>query len=134
MGTFPEMAELLYPFESFTDWRVPHVHNLLLQVGIDVGIPGLAAWLSILINICWFSWKLYRKGKKENRSWLAGLGAALLCSQLVMLVHGIVDDVTWGVRPEPIIWGVWGIAISAAVLYLSPELKSTAKVGLPQAG
>lgn len=122
MGTFPDMAEILYPFESFADWRVPHVHNLILQVAIDVGIPGLVAWLAILLNIIWISWRLFRKGMRENHRWLAGFGGALLCSQVILLVHGIVDDVTWGVRPEPILWGVWGLAVSAYLLYCSPEM------------
>jgi putative inorganic carbon (HCO3(-)) transporter len=121
MGTFPDVAEVLYPFESFPDWRVPHVHNLVLQVGVDVGVPGLIAWGAILLGVSYASFRVYLHGRQQSDAWISGLGCALLSSQAVLLIHGIVDDVTWGVRPEPILWGIWGVAIAAFRLYIDPQ-------------
>ena len=113
MGTFTEVADLLYPFFSFGDWKVPHSHNLLLQIAIDAGIPGLLAWLSIYSIILFLAWQIYQQGRKKQNNWVCGIGAAIISSQILMMVHGIVDSVTWGVRPEPILWALWGITIAA---------------------
>jgi putative inorganic carbon (HCO3(-)) transporter len=43
----------------------------------------------------------------------------LLCSQLALGVHGLFDAVTWGmVRPAPLIWAIWGLALAAGNFYL----------------
>jgi len=65
------------------------------------------------------SWRIYQVGSKSGNRWAAGLGAGLLCSQVALVTHGLVDAVTWGmVRPAPLVWVVWGLAASGAGLFL----------------
>jgi putative inorganic carbon (HCO3(-)) transporter len=117
MGLYKVTAEALYPFSQTSSAGIPHAHNLFLQVGVDLGIPGLVAWLSILVLILVLSWQLYRKGRIVS-SWAAGVGAGLLLSQFALILHGLTDSVTWGmVRSAPIVWGIWGIAAASSSIF-----------------
>jgi len=113
MGSFGPVADLLYPFFLASPGQIPHAHNLFLQVAVDLGIPGLIAWLAILVLVITTAWQVYRHGRTVGDGWVAGLGAGLLCSQVALAVHGLTDAVTWGmVRPAPIVWGLWGLAVA----------------------
>jgi putative inorganic carbon (HCO3(-)) transporter len=114
IGLFGDVADTLYPFFLSLPGSVPHAHNLFLQIAVDMGIPGLIAWLSILLIMLALSWQLYRFARLRGDHWSAGLGAGLFCSQLALIVHGLLDAVTWGaVRPVPIVWALWGLACAA---------------------
>jgi putative inorganic carbon (HCO3(-)) transporter len=113
MGSFTKVADTLYPFSS-SPGRIPHAHNLFLQVAVDLGIPGLIAWLAILLTVIFVSWKVYYSGKTSHNGLITGIGAALLCSQIALITHGLTDSVTWGmVRPAPLVWVIWGVAIAS---------------------
>jgi putative inorganic carbon (HCO3(-)) transporter len=125
MGSFGNVADVLYPFFLAAPGTIPHAHNLFLQVAVDLGIPGLVAWLSVFGLVSIASWQVYRRGRSDRNAWAAGLGAALLCSQLALAVHGLTDAVTWGmVRPAPIVWALWGLAVAASRVYLLPPSES----------
>jgi putative inorganic carbon (hco3(-)) transporter len=113
MGLFGEVADALYPFFSYSPGAILHAHNLFLQIGVDLGIPGLIAWLAILLVVIALSWKQYRYGRVHQNVQCAALGAGLLSSQLALVVHGMTDAVTWGmVRPAPLVWAIWGLAVA----------------------
>jgi len=113
MGSFTEVADTLYPFFS-SPGRVFHAHNLFLQVTVDLGIPGLIVWLAILLTVIFVSWQVYYAGKASHNGLIAGIGAALLCSQFALITHGLTDSVTWGmVRPGPFVWVIWGVGIAS---------------------
>jgi putative inorganic carbon (hco3(-)) transporter len=113
MGSFQEVADLLYPFFMFSPEEIVHAHNLFLQIGVDLGLPGLIAWLSIFLLVIFCSIKIFSLGRLMNNGWYSGLGAGLLGSHLALTVHGLTDAVTWGmVRPAPLVWVIWGLAVS----------------------
>ncbi len=118
MGTFGRAADTLYPFFIYAPGKIDHAHNLFLQVAVDLGIPGLIAWCVILSLASLASWQLYRLGRLRMNALAAGLGAGLLCSQVALVIHGLTDAVTWGmVRPAPLVWVVWALAIAARTVY-----------------
>jgi len=113
MGLFGDVADTMYPFFLASPGSVPHAHNLFLQVAVDLGIPGLIAWLTILASVSVSAWQVYRRGRVEGDRWLAALGAALVSSQVALTVHGLTDAVTWGmVKPAPLVWVLWGLAVA----------------------
>ena len=119
MGTYMEVTDLLYPLFLFVPGTIEHAHNLFLQLAVDLGIPGAVGWISILLVVIVVSWRIYKVGLIWEDQWVAGLGAGLLCSQVVLVTHGLVDAVTWGmVRPAPLVWAVWGLAAGGAGLFL----------------
>lgn len=114
MGTFHQTVNLLYPLllANF-DVDIPHAHNLPLQVAVDLGLPGLIVWLAIFLLVIYGAGRVYRHGKLTENGWLAGLGAGLLGSQVVLLVHGMLDATVWGTRPAILLWAVWGLVMAA---------------------
>jgi O-antigen ligase len=113
LGSFGPVADRLYPFFSYAPNTILHAHNLFLQVAVDLGMPGLIAWLAIVGTVSTSAWQLYRRGQQVQDGWAAGLGAGLLGSQVALIVHGLFDAVTWGmVRPAPLVWLIWGLALA----------------------
>ena len=114
LGLYVRAADLLYPFLSAEPGSVPHAHNLFLQIGVDLGVPGLIAWLGAYLLACTTAWRVYRAGKAGHAGRAAGLGAGLLAGQLALAVHGMLDAVTWGmVRPALLVWALWGLSAAA---------------------
>lgn len=113
MGTFAQTTDALYPLRGKAP---PHVHNLYLQVGLDVGVPGLLAWLAIFLIVTWAAWCLVHQ-KNNRETWFRSLGAGILGSQAALALHGMFDSVTWGmIRPAPLIWGLWGLCLGVYLL------------------
>ena len=126
MGLYTEIADVFYPFFLTTSSAAPHAHNLFLQVAVDLGIPGVVAWLAILMLVVTGAWQLYRHGRVTGDGWVAGIGAGLLCSQVALMTHGLTDAVTWGiVRAAPIVWGLWGLTIAAWQVLVVESVKSS---------
>ncbi|MBN2549725.1 MAG: O-antigen ligase family protein [Anaerolineales bacterium] len=119
MGSFTQVTNLLYPFSAAPS-TIDHAHNLFLQIGVDLGIAGLIAWLAIFLGMLASAWSLYRQGMARGNRFAAGLGAGLFCSQIALAVHGLTDAVTWGmVRPAPLVWALWGITAAAYAFFSS---------------
>ena len=113
MGSFNRVADLLYPFVLNAPCNVEHVHNLFLQIAVDLGLPGLIAWLSLWLGILMITWQMIKQGKISGNTVLIGQAVGLFGSQVALGVHGILDAVTWGmVKPAPLVWALWGIAIA----------------------
>lgn len=118
MGNFGIVVDTLFPPFLNAPAIIDHAHNLFLQVAVDLGIPGFIGWSSILIVVIICSCQVFRKGRLLQNGWVSGLGAGLLSSQIALIVHGLVDAVTWGmVRPAPIVWGLWGLATASWSVY-----------------
>jgi putative inorganic carbon (HCO3(-)) transporter len=117
MGSFSIIIDTLHPFTLLGQGTVDHAHNLFLQIGVDLGLPGLISWFAILLITFTFSWQSYSKGKHSENKILLGLGMGFFCSQVALCSHGFLDAVTWGmVRQAPVIWGIWGLSIAAGLL------------------
>ncbi|GAB4522569.1 MAG: hypothetical protein Fur0018_04510 [Anaerolineales bacterium] len=111
MGTFGPVADMLYPFFWEKPGSVVHAHNLFLQIGVDVGIPGLIAWLACWLGTAWMGWLLYR-GASDGLG--RAVGAGVLLAQVVVGVHGFFDAVVWGqIRAAPLLWLVWALPMMA---------------------
>jgi putative inorganic carbon (hco3(-)) transporter len=144
MGTFRQVANAMYPFFlAGPDADIPHAHNLFLQVAVDLGLPGLIAWLAIFLLVCVGAWRVYRRGRRgaypaspplplspSPPLYIAGLGAGLLASQIALAVHGLTDAATWGTRPALIVWAVWGLAMAAWNLQRTADRIGRRRLGL----
>ncbi|HLF90832.1 MAG TPA: O-antigen ligase family protein [Anaerolineales bacterium] len=113
MGLFGDVADALYPFVGVEPGVIPHAHQLFLQIAVDLGVPGLIAWFAVFVIVSVAAWQVYRAAQQKEDRWLMGLGTGLLASQVALIVHGLLDAVTWGmVRSAPIVWGIWGLVIA----------------------
>jgi putative inorganic carbon (HCO3(-)) transporter len=95
LGAFDRVLPLLYPL-PFAIENFPHAHNLLLQVGVDLGLPGLICFLALLINVGVMALSLVRRATDSalHQALAAGAAAALVA----LLVHGIFDAAVWNVK------------------------------------
>jgi putative inorganic carbon (HCO3(-)) transporter len=122
MGSFQEAAEAFYAYDQYAPAYIPHAHNLFLQVGVDLGIPGLVAWCSILMGMFYIAWRIASVGKRKQNAQMLSAGGALLASQVALVSNGLTDAVVWGmVRPAPLVWILWGFGAAIASYSLNKE-------------
>ncbi len=114
MGAFNDVATRLYPFPVVDD---PGAHNLALQVGVDLGIPGLIAFLAILILTVYMGLSSIAELNVSGDIPLRALSIGLLAGIIALFFHGLVDITVWGTRVAYIPWLVIGL-IAAIYLYL----------------
>jgi putative inorganic carbon (HCO3(-)) transporter len=116
MNTFREVVHILYPlFIISPEFELGHAHNEYLQAALDLGLPGLIAYLSLHIGAFWMLVRL--AGQKPStglsvraqRAMIAGLGGGLLAH----LIYGLTDAVALGAKPGFLWW--WLLALIAAL-------------------
>jgi O-antigen ligase len=86
LGTFPlvfSIYTLLINVPAIID-----AHNLLLDLAVSQGIPGLLVWLVILGGTVSLAWQARINNSAKYRLPLGGACVMLI----VMLVHGLVED------------------------------------------
>jgi putative inorganic carbon (HCO3(-)) transporter len=90
---------------------VPHAHNNFLQVGVDLGIPGLVAYVGLLAAFTLCAWRVHRSTRtRSTRLLVAGLFSGMLAHQ----VFGVMDAITLGAKPGFLLWIILGLV---AALY-----------------
>jgi putative inorganic carbon (HCO3(-)) transporter len=120
MNTFREVVHVLYPlFLISPDVDIAHAHNEYLQAGLDLGIPGLIAFLSIHIVAFWMLFDVWKANCNSRflhpnscttpptlqRSIVIGLGGGLTAHML----FGITDAITLGAKPGILWWILLGL-------------------------
>ena len=109
MGTFRELVHILYPlFLISSETDISHAHNHWLQAGLDVGIPGLIAYISIWLGAIGLLMLTGRTPRTALHRW-AGYGLA--ASFTAYFVFGLVDTVALGARPGFVFWYMIGLAV-----------------------
>jgi putative inorganic carbon (HCO3(-)) transporter len=109
LGTFRHVAIRLYPLSLPPEFDVGHAHNVFLQVALDVGLPGLIAYLALTllaVSICWTAAVRDRALRPIGLGLLAGLGAFHL--------YGLADALAMGSKPALLIWVLMGITTALA--------------------
>ena len=97
----------MYPFFlRGPDAEVPHAHSLILQAGIDLGVPGLVALVGLLTV---FSIIVLQTVRLARDTPLEPLSVGLLCGFMVYLIHGLVDYITFSTKPGTVIWAILGL-------------------------
>ncbi len=134
IGTFSLIIPALYPYEQASYSAIEHAHNLLLQVAVDLGLPGLLLFSWLLVAVVYVLVDIIRSGGEltalvtplqpgqrhlrdaQRRSahrqaalrWALAVGA--LAALVGMLVHGLVDAVTWSTKLAFLPWLFYALA------------------------
>jgi putative inorganic carbon (HCO3(-)) transporter len=106
IGTFATVMPRLYPL-SYPVEEYPHAHNLFFQVGIDLGIPGLIVYLALIMNLWLMLIGLLRTPQQNGLTSTLTFGAT--GSLAAMLVHGLLDAATWGVKLAFVPWVLFAL-------------------------
>jgi putative inorganic carbon (HCO3(-)) transporter len=118
LGAFDRVLPLLYPL-PFAIESFPHAHNLLLQAGVDLGLPGLICFLALLINVGVMALSLVRTATSSalHRALAAGAAASLVA----LLVHGIFDAAVWNVKLAFFPWLLYALVTQLFLFSHRPE-------------
>jgi putative inorganic carbon (HCO3(-)) transporter len=111
-GAFEPMLDTQFPFYLHGAW-VEHAHNLLIQVALDLGLPGLIAFVALLMLALWCARDAALIYRQAGQRALAALSWAALASLIALLVHGAVDATAWIVsRGAFVLWAIVGVVLA----------------------
>ncbi|MFN2138464.1 MAG: O-antigen ligase family protein, partial [Candidatus Promineifilaceae bacterium] len=96
LNNFRQLVHVLYPLPSVSPTLdIAHAHNHLLQAGLDLGIPGLVAYMSLWLVAAGLLWYALRQPGSTNHS-LRVLQIGLAGSLSAGWLFGILDAVALG--------------------------------------
>jgi putative inorganic carbon (HCO3(-)) transporter len=104
LGTFREVRVLLYPMTVPPSYDIAHAHNIFLQTALDIGIPGLVAYLALLGLIGVMGLRIAVR-KPEYRVLIFGL----LAGFVALHSYGMTDALALGSKPGIIFWYALGL-------------------------
>lgn len=116
LGTFRWVVTRLYPTGYTID--IAHAHNMFLQVGLDVGIPGLISYLALLLISGTVAWKAARS---DSRFRPVAIG--LLAAIAALHVYGLTDALAPGSKPALVFWIAIGLLAGMARITLGTTQK-----------
>ena len=127
MNTFREVVHVLYPlFTISPDIDIAHAHNEFLQVALDLGIPGLIAFISIYFISFWMLAKVWKNpaGKKTSPRASEERIAFIVSQDIVLrkalvlgfggglfghMIFGMTDAISLGAKPGIFFWLLLGL-------------------------
>jgi O-antigen ligase len=96
-GLGPELVERRYPIyrsPSAPRYDIPHLHNSLLQLAAERGLPALAAYLWMTVASIAVAWRGYaREGGRSGRN--ADLYVGTMLALLAFNLAGLFEN-NWG--------------------------------------
>jgi putative inorganic carbon (HCO3(-)) transporter len=107
LGTFRQAAPYVYPLLLVSpDKDIAHAHNVFLQMGVDLGLPGLIAYVALLVVAVRVGWQRIRRG-----GWGRWAALGVLAGLLGFHVYGLADTLSLGSKPSFLFW--WLLALLA---------------------
>jgi putative inorganic carbon (HCO3(-)) transporter len=104
LGTFRVVVRRLYPVTINPTYDIAHAHNVFLQVALDVGIPGLIAYVAMLLVSGTVVWQLMKKDQS-----LRIISAGLLAALAAFHVYGLTDTLALGSKSSILLWAIFGL-------------------------
>jgi putative inorganic carbon (HCO3(-)) transporter len=108
MGTFRHSVKVFYPLPVSPTWDIAHAHNAFLQVALDVGLPGLAAYAAIWLLITRTIVSCLRRARDQMRALAFGFSGCLVSC----FVYSLLDTVALGAKPGFLWWMMLGMIVS----------------------
>ncbi len=118
MNTARKVLPVLYPtFLASPDFDFAHAHNQLLQAALDLGIPGLTAYLALWLISATLLVRVYRRSpERHDRMMAGGLGAGLIAQ----FSFGMTDSISLGSKPAVLFWFMLALIVSLHRIALPP--------------
>ncbi|MCP5106857.1 MAG: O-antigen ligase family protein [bacterium] len=100
-------------------YRYSHPHNKLLLLAVELGLPGVIAYLALLACMAFAVTAVWRKNGDTFLSWAAlGLG----CGQLAHFIFEMTDAVPFGAKVNVFSW--LSLALIAAIYNFTLKAKN----------
>jgi putative inorganic carbon (HCO3(-)) transporter len=125
LGMFDPVLDMLYPlFTLGSTSSLFHPHNIFLAQAVMAGIPGLVAFVSMLLLLLVTAIQSVRFSR-SGAFWYLALG--LLGAVVAYLGHGVFDSIDSFIKASTIVWAIFGLQI-ALWLYLRTERGGDSRV------
>ncbi len=111
------MPEFYPPLITEPGTLIGHVHNEILQAAVDLGLPGLVAFLTLQFGGLWLAWRSWQTSPTTAalpgwpaatllpRAAALGLGGGLVAH----MVFGLADATALGAKPGILWWMCLGL-------------------------
>lgn len=107
-----------YPTPAMRN-RPPHTHNELLQIGTDMGLPGMAVYVWLHGAAAYVLYRVWRRGDPAARAASAAVAAGLLAH----IIYGLADAVPIWDRLAFVYWLMLGLAGGQYAIVTQPALQ-----------
>ena len=125
MNTFRTApVRALYPVPSYETRILPHAHNEWLQVGTDLGLPGLVVVGGWYVVLFWMLWKCWRAGDSRAKATAVAAG----CGLIAHMFYGLGDAIALWDRLGFVFWWTAGLILAQHALVHS--MKSRVEIPL----
>lgn len=122
MNTFRQPSmRVSYPVPGYERRVLPHVHNEVIQVAVDLGIPGLLVFIGWNLAAVRMVWQTWRRGDAKARAVVLAAAAGVAAHA----VFGLGDAITLWDRFAFLHWWLLGIIAAQFVLLRPPSASST---------
>jgi O-antigen ligase len=110
LNVFRKVVLTRYPgFPALPGEEPAHVHNHLLQAAIDLGLPGLVAYLALWNVAGWLLVRVHRRSSvRAFRALASGLGVGLIAH----FVFGMADVIPLGSKVGVLFWLTLAFVVS----------------------
>jgi O-antigen ligase len=88
-------------YDPVIGYESAHAHNQLIHTAAELGIPGLAAYLAILIGAGWMCLDV---SKRARAAWMRDAARGLGAGQLAFLIFGMGDAIPLGGKNGVFFW------------------------------
>lgn len=99
-------SEFIKPGSEFK-----HAHNIYLQAGAELGLPGLAAYLAFYLMLLYL---LVRRARAYPGHYTGVLALGLLGSLVTFLTHGFFEVITYAPRAAIFVWALFGLMVAVS--------------------
>jgi putative inorganic carbon (hco3(-)) transporter len=104
LGTFREVVRLLYPLDVSPGYDVAHAHNIFLQVALDLGFPGLIAYLALLAIAGVVGLRVALRCPDQR-----ALAVGLIGGLVSLHIYGLLDALAPGSKTTIVFWIALGL-------------------------
>ena len=104
LGSFRRIVFRRYTTNLDPMYDISHAHNIFLQVALDVGLPGLIAYLAMLFIVGWRGWE---RAKRDER--LRPFILGIMIGLVALHIYGLLDALAPGSKPTLLFWMALGL-------------------------
>jgi putative inorganic carbon (hco3(-)) transporter len=104
LGTFRQVVRRFYPLAITPSYDIAHAHNIFLQTALDIGLPGLIAYVSLLGLALQQGWYVARQQRE-----LRPIALGLMSGIIALHIFGLADALALGSKPALIFWCMLGL-------------------------
>lgn len=101
IGAFNDVAMRLYPIAESNN---PGTHNIFLQVGVDLGLPGLIVYVALLLLVVYMGWMTLKKARKTQDTNLQAMMIGAIAGIAGYSAHGLLDNGLWSTQVSFVPW------------------------------